>query len=249
MKRGTANHPKMTRLAKALRMRRWGAVGIMESLWHFTARHAIRGDIGRWSDGDIAEALDWAGDPSNLVSALVETGWLDEHPTHRLLVHDWHEHADDSVKKTLKNRGETFATLPENSGSIPEESRNGSPQPEPKPEPEPIEESSKEDSLVPSHSSPPADATSGYYFAVRNGKLWTLPQRKLDEYLANYGDRLDVDAELRKAKQWLIDNAGRRKTATGMPSFLTRWLNRAYDSRSPQSLFQQPDRPPAREVT
>ncbi len=118
MKRGTTDHPKTLRLAKLLQIERWGAVGILESLWHFTARHAIRGDIGRWSDEDICEAIGWEQEPGKLIDALVEAGWLDRDEVHRLLVHDWHDHADDTVKKTLRNRQEAFATLPENSGNV-----------------------------------------------------------------------------------------------------------------------------------
>lgn len=153
MKRGTPDHPKTKRLARILGLEDWGSVGILERLWHFTAKHAIRGDIGKWSDAEIADAIGWKGDLEQLLESLVQSGWLDRNKRYRLLVHDWHDHADDSVRKTLKNRGETFATLreksrtfPESSGTIPENAGNGSPQPKPshshslaKPEPDPFD--------------------------------------------------------------------------------------------------------------
>lgn len=137
MKRTGFDHPKITRLASALSLELWGARGIVESIAHFTARHAIRGDVGKWTNHDIAQGIGWKGDPDALIAALVASGWLDEHKTHRLIVHDWHDHADDSTRKTLRNRKEEFATLPEDSGNIPEESRKGRPKPEPEPGPEP----------------------------------------------------------------------------------------------------------------
>jgi len=104
MKRGTPEHPKMYNLAEQLRIEHTQAVGIMEMLWHFTARFAIQGDIGRWDNRQIAEAVKWKGDPDKLVAALISTRWLDQDPDYRLLIHDWDAHADQSVSKTLKNR-------------------------------------------------------------------------------------------------------------------------------------------------
>lgn len=144
VKRGTPDHPKTKRLARILGLEDWGPVGILEKLWHFTAKHAIRGDIGKWSDDEIADAVGWRGDTALLLNALIDSGWLDRSERHRLIVHDWHDHADESVRKTIKNRRETFAAIgdqsrgfPEKSGNFLETSRNGRPQPEPEPEPEP----------------------------------------------------------------------------------------------------------------
>jgi hypothetical protein len=69
------------------------AVGMLELLWHLTAREAPRGDIGKLSNEDIALALDYRGDEDVLIEALIRTRWLDRNETHRLLIHDWHEHA------------------------------------------------------------------------------------------------------------------------------------------------------------
>ncbi len=63
-------------------------------------------------------------------------------------------------------------------------------------------------------------------FSTKDGTLWDLTQRKIDEYRKTYPD-LDVEAELRKAWQWTQDNPTKRKTANGMPRFLGSWLNRA----------------------
>lgn len=72
---------------------------------------------------------------------------------------------------------------------------------------------------------------TGFRFPMVGGKLWDLPPRKLEEYRATYSNRLDCEFELRKARQWLTDNSSRRpRTARGIASFLTRWLNRANDS-------------------
>lgn len=138
MKRGTPEHPKVVRLAKMLGVRRCTAVGVLEMLWHLTARYTPRGDVGKWSDEEIATALDWDGVPERLTHALVSCGLLEEHPEHRLIVHDWPEHADKAVKQLLDRRGEDFIVT-----HVSTCGHNGRPSaeitalPEPKPEPEP----------------------------------------------------------------------------------------------------------------
>ena len=108
MKRGTPSHPKTLELAAALDLPQWGAVGILESLWHFAAQYARRGDVGRRTDLAIARAIGWKDDPGRLIAALVETGWLDRCRCHRLRVHDWPEHADQTVARTEEVRGQGF---------------------------------------------------------------------------------------------------------------------------------------------
>jgi hypothetical protein len=94
----------MMRLARALGCGRAAAVGHMELLWHFAAVRAPQGDIGKWTDAEIAHACAFEGDEAQFVVALVESGWLDRSPRHRLVVHDWHDHADHSVKKWLERQ-------------------------------------------------------------------------------------------------------------------------------------------------
>jgi DNA-binding MarR family transcriptional regulator len=66
---------------------------------------------------------------------------------------------------------------------------------------------------------------SEFNFLLRSGERWNLPRAKLDEYLDTFKG-IDVDAELRKASQWIRDNQGKRKTATGMLRFINSWLSR-----------------------
>jgi hypothetical protein len=120
MKRGTPNHPKTKALARKLAVPQYAAIGILESLWHFTAQYAPNGAIGRFSNSDIADAIDF-DDGDKLIQALIECCWLDEHETHRLLIHDWHEHADDAVQMRLARQIDHFAN-----GSRPRTARLGS---------------------------------------------------------------------------------------------------------------------------
>lgn len=104
-------HPKTARLVIQLQCPRYAAVGLLETLWHFTAMYTPRGDIGRYSDAELEYELGWDGAPGRLVDAFITAGFLDAHPTYRLVVHDWHEHADQAVQRLLARQGETFVTL------------------------------------------------------------------------------------------------------------------------------------------
>lgn len=150
MKRGTPDHPKVSVLMQVLVCERATAVGLLELLWHFTARYAPRGDIGRWTDDRIAAWLGWTGEPSAIVSALIHSGWLDVHPSFRLVVHDWHDHADDTTRKHLKRHRLTFISKVRRvSGQVqtfPDNTHQRRPavavavavaKPEPEPQPEP----------------------------------------------------------------------------------------------------------------
>jgi hypothetical protein len=126
MKQGTTSHPKTADLMEALGIPRYSAVGILESLWHFSRKYAEAGDVGRFSNVQIAQAVDWIPAPGHapteerikkadeLIAALVRVHWLDEHPKHRLIVHDWHEHCEDAVHNSLARAVEYFAdgTMP-----------------------------------------------------------------------------------------------------------------------------------------
>lgn len=108
MKRGATRHPKLMALAQELGICRHQAVGILEDLWHWTAKYAPSGSLAACSDQILAEGIGHVGDPHRLVEALVKTRWVDPHPVHRLVVHDWWDHAEDSVNTDLARKGKLF---------------------------------------------------------------------------------------------------------------------------------------------
>jgi hypothetical protein len=147
MKRNTPRHPKVYEFMQALELpvrSRPLAVGYLELLWHFTAEFAPQGDIGRYSDDRIESALDWHGKRGKLIAALTTSRWCDKSDRHRLVVHDWHEHADDSVRKRLARAGLKFLSLADEvTEQCPQPCRTSAdnvrlPEPEPVPKPVPV---------------------------------------------------------------------------------------------------------------
>lgn len=109
MKPNTTDLLKFKGLMRRLGESQRGCVGLLELLWIGTAKNAPRGDIGRFSNEEIAIMCDWEGDPDSLVKALVDSRWIDADPVHRLLVHDWEDHCPDYIKGNLKRWNKDFA--------------------------------------------------------------------------------------------------------------------------------------------
>jgi hypothetical protein len=159
MKRGATEHPKILMLADHLKIPKYQAVGLIETLLGWAAKYAIRGDVGKWSDAVIARGLEYEKDPGELVVALRESHWLDPAPApFRLVIHDIKDHADNTWRQCLVDAGLTWwdgsAPRREKAGrpsksqgdlnfegiETPEKLQENSretPQPEPKPKPEP----------------------------------------------------------------------------------------------------------------
>ena len=70
MKRGTDRIVKFKRLKVALRLGDWEIKGLLQSIWDFAAENALGGDIGRYSDEDIALGIDYSGDATALMNTL-----------------------------------------------------------------------------------------------------------------------------------------------------------------------------------
>ena len=69
-------------------------------------------------------------------------------------------------------------------------------------------------------------------------KTWDLLQSRVDVYVERYPS-LDVLQVLTHALQWIEDNPTKRKTAKGMPNFLTQWLNRQNDRQGSRQTYAQ----------
>lgn len=206
MKRNGPGHPKVLALASRLKMKRFEAVGVLELMWHFTAQYCPAGDIGKRTDAQICAAVDWPQERSGeLIQALIEEGWLDRHPEHRLVVHDWHDHADGTCDKYLNDHGMKYATgrdtrrsKPCSDGSSRDKSRQvatsrdaraGARVPEPEPEPEPSP-------LPPSGGLGVVSSGSRFEVLYRRleatGKLPAMTYESLAGWMRNAGDRADL---------------------------------------------------------
>ena len=105
MKRETLRHPKTMDLASRLNIPTPFAIGLLQLLWDFTADYALAGDVGKHADGAIARACQWDGEPGLFIVALIESGWVDEDESHRLVIHDWAQHCENWVRAKAQKAG------------------------------------------------------------------------------------------------------------------------------------------------
>lgn len=195
MKRGTPQHPKVDSLMERLNIPRWQAVGLLESLWHVAQMFAPRGDIGKFTNRQIATRLDYRDDPDELIAALYDSKWLDVCTVHRLVIHDWTQHCDQTTQRRDEVKKHGFATP-----TPPKENDDASkllagcyenaiqplPLPLPTPEPEPLPgaeapapaDESNGTETAPSPSEPPEpDPVIVQAMATDYCKLAKLPDR------------------------------------------------------------------------
>lgn len=100
---------KFMKLKRRLRVPHWQVVGLLESLWLFTQMNAPAGDVGRFSNEDIAAGLEWDSDADEMIGMLIDCGFLDECEDNRLIVHDWEEHAPTYLKGAMAKNKRQFA--------------------------------------------------------------------------------------------------------------------------------------------
>lgn len=96
------HHPKTGRLARALNITRPAAIGHLHLLWHWALDYAEDGDLSDFEAGEIAEAMMWGGEPSELLKALTAAGFMDR-DADTLQIHDWDDYAGRLIEQRMAN--------------------------------------------------------------------------------------------------------------------------------------------------
>jgi hypothetical protein len=146
--RAVTEHPKFARLKQLLGLSKCPTLGYLEGLWHFAGKYTPHGDLGKYGDAEIEAWLEWDGPAGKLMESFRTAGWIDTSDKHRLVIHDWHLHADNATKLSVKRSGRDFVTKTDtvcaHRGDIVEESVTPLRLPEPgagavpEPVPEPV---------------------------------------------------------------------------------------------------------------
>lgn len=137
-----------------------------------------------------------------------------------------------ATKIRMEGMGEGFAKAFRE--AFPKAYPHPSPNPEPKPLPEPFLKGLCSEAPTPGlQADLPEEAVIDFPIVGKPKRLlgaggWSLTRQKFKEYEESFPG-LDVLAEVKKARQWVLDNPARRKTQGGMAAFLGRWLSKAND--------------------
>lgn len=248
------------------------AVAVLEKLWHTTMSSAPRGDIGRIDDESIAESIGFDGDAGLLISILVECGWIDKSDEHRLIVHDWHEHAPRHVKQNIGRKGGFVTERPVGeTNKPPQQSVRDVEQPL-SVSPETV---STEISRAPNQTKPNQTKSNSFY--TEAGKQPSVPEfnpaecrfpefpccagasksesagpwKATPDQLIDWQETypgIVVSAEHRKAHAWVMANLTKRKTKQGMLKFLNGWFAKAQNESARGSPSNAQGRPEVRQL-
>lgn len=97
-------HPKLKRLARFLNIQEVAAIGYLQRLWWWAVDYAQDGNLTDFSDEEIKEAIGFDGDEGELISALVDSGFLDLDETENTLcIHDWSEYTQSPKNDPAEN--------------------------------------------------------------------------------------------------------------------------------------------------
>lgn len=87
--------------------------------------------------------------------------------------------------------------------------------------------------VAPSNGAPPAITLQ-----TNKGEEYPITRALVSEYASLY-PAVDIMAELRKMRAWLLSNPKSRKTSTGMLRFVNTWLSREQDKGGKKPNHQQ----------
>jgi hypothetical protein len=242
-KRGTLEHPKTLHLADILECDECEALGLLEALWQITAKFYHTGKLKNVTPRSLGRAIRTRRDSETVWNALIEARWIDIGFDGSGYVHDWPDHADDTVKKNLKNRHECFE-LPDgtllgpsekrkgiiteeskdNSRMIPEKSENDLRQPEPEPKPEP-----KPKRIIATPSASPELVESSWetfksIYPKRNGALdWVKGKDKFFALCQSGTDPAVILEGLQRYREWCDAT---KTTHTEFVRQVPTWINK-----------------------
>lgn len=104
---GLARHIKTKRLARKLKVNIPATIGHLHLLWWWAMDNLPDGKLSDLEPDDIADEMMWGGDPHELLTALIESGFVDEIDG-ELFIHDWQDYIgrllDRRRKETERKR-------------------------------------------------------------------------------------------------------------------------------------------------
>lgn len=196
MKRPAFNCSKMGDLKHFLNLPQYQAVGLLDMLWHLTATEAQPGDIGRIPDKRICRYLGYEGNPEELMECLFKSGWIDKSDTYRWVIHDWHDHAEDSVKIYMKRNQLAWASKSEDVVTY----RDMLSLPKPKPLPKPLDNT--EGVHTATGLDEPDEPTQPTRTRKNGSVPPSLPSYLLDENFVGFRQECDVYGMRCSEEEW-----------------------------------------------
>ncbi len=227
------DHPKVKKL-----MRRHGDIAFWNLIkfWSFIAINKPQGDLSGYDIDDLEIGAGWSGEPGVFYQSLVELRFVDVIDG-KTYIHDWENHKgwachaekrSEKAKKAAsarweKRTGSTGSNAKTCSEQCNEHTPSNAPSPSPSPSPSP-NPSPKEDIAPTSFESEPVVKIP----LNQKGMVFFVTVEDIEQWQETFPG-VDVLLELKRCRQWNIDNPSKRKTARGIRSHISSWLGRVQD--------------------
>lgn len=254
MREGLELDPKTIAIANRLRISIDAVIGKLFRLWCWANRYAQRDAVqhinGLWVDSFLSQ--------SGFAEAMVVVGWLRITETGVEFInfreHNWQEEHQKGLaaerQRRYRERKDSALRSQSRNDDVTSRRDTVTLYPDPNPYPNkknkfPSETTTEPEETGSRGNAPPPDVvlTIPCLPGKKSGpKEWHLTAAKVAEYAESFPG-IDVLCECKKARQWCIDNAAKRKTWAGMPAFLARWLTSAQNRGGPGPAGRTPAPP------
>lgn len=98
-----ARHPKTKKLARKLGVSVPAAIGHIHLLWWWALNYAQDGDLSRYDNEEIADAIMYEGDAETAIEALIAAGFVDDN-NGSYIIHDWYDYAGRLIEQREQHR-------------------------------------------------------------------------------------------------------------------------------------------------
>lgn len=245
------------RMARTLALQPLDIVGRLVGIWVWAQELSEDGTLL----GDLSDVDDVTGTPG-FGAAMADVGWLEVDGA-QLVFTKWDEHNSNGAKKRLMARRRMAKSRSPRTKS--EQKRTKANKSAPTEQNSTVQNKSKKLSLESDSvreevtNSPltdklcpePAKTTDSRqddqvvleFPTVGKATTWQLRGKLVAEFAKAYPG-VDVMAECRKARAWLVANPTRQKTPGGMARYLNNWLTKAQEGKG--ALLDRPAKDPKR---
>lgn len=101
--RSIKDHRRVTEAADALNIPVPYMIGLLSLLWLWATDNAPDGDLTGLSPRTISRAVQWEGDPQELMDTLISAGWIELSPG-RMTLHNWECYTGRLIQKREREK-------------------------------------------------------------------------------------------------------------------------------------------------
>ncbi len=104
------NHPKVRKSARLAGINEFEMIGRLHAFWWWAMDYAPTGDVTKYTNEDIEDAVDWGGESGKFANALIDcglgghSGFIEVTSDGQRLIHDWDEYGGRLLDLKEANR-------------------------------------------------------------------------------------------------------------------------------------------------